>query len=86
MSDPIWVDCETVADVSSPEQLAAQASNGHHVVLRFSSLQPDEEEALISRLSVALPDYSVFRSSSGQTPVGVTVKPVDSLTAGGLSC
>jgi hypothetical protein len=65
-----------VADVGAPEQLAAQASGGHHVVLRFPLLQPDEKAALIGRLSAALPEYSVFDSGGGLSPAWVTVMPV----------
>jgi hypothetical protein len=65
-----------VADVGPPEQLAAQASDRHHVVLRFPSLGPDEVSGLIDRLSAALPEHSVFQSSGGLSPVWVTVRPV----------
>jgi hypothetical protein len=65
-----------VADVGSPEQIASQASGGHHVVLRFPSLRPDQKETLIGRLSVALPDYSVFDSGGGLSPAWVTIMPV----------
>jgi hypothetical protein len=65
-----------VADVGPPEQLAAQASGGHHVVLRFPSLHPDEKAVLIRRLSTALPEFSVFDSGGGLSPAWVTVMPV----------
>jgi hypothetical protein len=65
-----------VADVAPPQQLAAMASGGHHVVLRFPSLPQDEKTALIDRLSVALPDFSVFDSGGGLSPAWVTVMAV----------
>jgi hypothetical protein len=65
-----------VADVGLPEQLAAQASGGHHVVLRFPSLLPDEKAALIGRLTIALPEFSVFDSGGGLSPAWVTIMPV----------
>jgi hypothetical protein len=67
-----------VADVGPPEPLAAQASGsgGHHVVLRFPSLCSDEKEALIGRLSAALPEHSVFDSGGGLSPARLTIMPV----------
>ena len=76
MTEPVWIDCASVADVRPPEQLGAQASGGHHVVLRFPSLGPDEAAGLIGRLSAALPEHSVFNSSGGLTPARVTIMPV----------
>jgi hypothetical protein len=73
---PIHVECETLADVGSPERLAAQTSDGRHVVLRFSSLGQDDKATLIRQLSAALPDHSVFESSGGSTRVSITVLPV----------
>jgi hypothetical protein len=64
-----------VADVGSPEQLAAHTSGRYHVVLRFPSLGLDEKVALIGRLSAALPEFSVF-DSGGLGPVRVTIMPV----------
>jgi hypothetical protein len=76
LTQPVWIDCASVADVGIPEQLAAQASGGHHVVLRFPALGPDEKAALIGRLSATLPEYSVFDSSGGLSPAWVTIMPV----------
>jgi hypothetical protein len=76
LTQPVWVDCASVADVGPPEQLAAQASGGRHVVLRFPSLRPDEVAGLVGRLSTALPECSIFNSSGGLTPAWVTIMPV----------
>jgi hypothetical protein len=76
LTEPLWIDCASVADVGPSEQLAAQASGGHHVVLRFPSLHPVEQASLIGRLSAALPEYSVFGSSGGLSPAWVTILPV----------
>jgi hypothetical protein len=76
LTQPVWIDCGSVADVGPPEQLAAQASGGQHVVLRFPSLVPEEKTALIGRLSAALPEFSVFDSGGGLSPAWVTVMPV----------
>jgi hypothetical protein len=76
LTQPLWIDCASVADVGSPQQLAAKASGGHHVVLRFPSLSPDEKEALIGRLSAALPEHSVFDSGGCIGPAKVTIMPV----------
>ncbi len=65
MTKPVWIDCGCVADVGPPERLAAQASGGHHVVLRFPSLRPEEKATLIGSLSAALPEFSVFDSGGG---------------------
>jgi hypothetical protein len=65
-----------LTDIGPPEQLAAQASGAHHVVLRFPSLRPDEKTALIGRLSIALPDFSVFDSGGGLSPARITIMPV----------
>jgi hypothetical protein len=71
LTQPIWLYCASVADIGPADQLAAQASGGHHVVLRLPSLQPDEKAALLARLAAVLPEHSVFDSS-----VGVTIMPV----------
>ncbi len=76
MTEPVWIDCASVADVGPPEQFAAQASGRHHVVLRFPALGPDEKAALITRLSAALPEHAVFDSGGGLRPAWVTVLPV----------
>jgi hypothetical protein len=76
LTQPVRIDCPTVADVGPPEQLAARASGGHYVVLQFPSLRPDEKAALIGRLSTALPDHSVFDSGGGLSPAWVTIMPV----------
>lgn len=76
MTQPLWIDYASVADVAPPEQLAEQATSGHHVVLRFPSLLPDEESALIRQLSTALPEFSVFNSSGGLKPAWITILPV----------
>jgi hypothetical protein len=76
LTQPVWIDCASVADVGAPEQLAEQATGGHQVVLRFPSLRPDEKAALIGRLSAALPEFSVFDSGGGLNPAWVTVMPV----------
>ena len=76
MTQPVWIDCASVADVCPPEQLAEQASGGQHVVLRFPSLRPDEKAALIGRMSAALPEFSVFASGGGLSPAWVPVMPV----------
>jgi len=76
LTQPIRIDCASVADVAPPEQLAAQASGGHHVVFRFPSLRTDEKAVLINRLSAALPDHSVFDSGGGLSPAWITIMPV----------
>jgi hypothetical protein len=76
VSQPLWVDCTSVAEVGSSEQLARRASAGHHVVLRFPSLGPDEKLALIARLAEALPDHSVFDSGSRLGSAQITIIPV----------
>jgi hypothetical protein len=65
----VWIHCESAADVGSPERLAAQASGGRHVALQFPSLHPDEMMALVSRLSAALPNHSVFVSGAAQVMI-----------------
>jgi hypothetical protein len=76
MSSPVWIDCGSVADVGSPEDLAEQAKPGSHVVLRFGSLSPEEKTALIGRLSAALPDHSVFDSGGDASCRWITVMSV----------
>lgn len=76
MTQPVWIDCASVAEVGAPEELSAQASGGRHLVLRFPALDPDEMAALIGRLSAALPEHSVFNSSGGPTPTWITIMPV----------
>jgi hypothetical protein len=76
LTQPIWIDCASVADVGPPKQLAAQASAGHHVVLRFPSLRPDEKATLNARLSAALLEFSVFDSGGTLSQAWVTIKPV----------
>jgi hypothetical protein len=73
---PVYIDCESVAGVGSPEELARRAKAGSHVVLRFASLSPDQQVALIGRLSGALPDHSVFFSGGGPNCPWITVMPV----------
>lgn len=77
MTQPVWIDYTSVADVDPPEQLAAQCAGGErHVVLQFPSLRLDEKVALMSRLSAALPEYSVFDSGGGLSPARITIMPV----------
>jgi hypothetical protein len=76
VTQPIWIDCASAANVSPPEQLAAQASGGHHVVLRFPSLRQDEKATLIARLAEALTEFSVFDSGGGLSRAKVTIMPV----------
>jgi hypothetical protein len=80
MSEPVWIDCASVADVGPPEQLADRATRGHHVVLRFPSLRPGEKDALIRRLSAALPEHSVFYSGGRRSYEHVTIMPFVSRT------
>jgi hypothetical protein len=75
VTQPVWIDCGS-GDVGPPGQLAAQASGGHHIVLRFPMLHADEKAALIDRLSTALPEFSVFDSGGGPSPAWVTIMPV----------
>jgi hypothetical protein len=76
LTQPIWIDCASVSDVSPPEQLAAQASGRHHVVLRFQCLRQDEKATLIARLADALTEFRVFDSGGGLSPAKVTIMPV----------
>ena len=76
MSKPIWIDCESVTEVRSPEELAAQTAGGHHIVLRFPCLRPEEKIALISRLSAALPECSVFDGRGSISPAYITIMSV----------
>jgi hypothetical protein len=76
LTQPVWIDCRSVADVGSPEQLAVQARGGHHVVLRFPLLSHDEKTELIGHLRAALPEYSIFDSGVGLSPALVTIIPV----------
>jgi hypothetical protein len=76
VTQPVWIDCSSVADVGPPEELAVRASGGYHVVLRFASLGSDEKAALIDRLAAALPDFSVFDGGGGLSPVWITIMPV----------
>lgn len=76
MTEPVWIDCITAADVGSVKRLAEQASARRCIVLRFSSLSTDEKEALISRLSSEFPDFSVFDSGIGHNSESITIMPV----------
>jgi hypothetical protein len=76
LTQPIWIDCGSVADVGPPEQLAEQARGGHHIVLCFPVLSAEEKARLISRLSVALPEFSVFDGGVSVSPAKITVMPV----------
>ncbi len=76
MSNPVWIDCATIAELPSVAQLAEKASGDRHVVLRFPLLRQEEMNELISRLRDALPDHTVFNISGGLAPASVTVMPV----------
>ena len=76
MGDPIRINCGSLAEVGSPDELAALTSTGRHLVLQFPSLSGDEKAALIGRLSVALPEHSVFDSGGGPQSPWITIMPV----------
>ena len=77
MSEPVWIDCESLADVVSAEELARLATSGRHAVLRLRfPVSPNDKSMLIARLAVALPDHSVFDSGSDPACSCVTVFPV----------
>jgi hypothetical protein len=76
LTQPVRIDYTSVADVDPPEQIAAQSDGERHVVLQFPSLRLDEKAALISRLSAALQEYSVFDSGGDLSPARITIMPV----------
>jgi hypothetical protein len=73
---PIRINYGSLAEVGSPAELAAQTSEGRHLVLRFPALSAAEKAALISRLSAALPDHSIFESGGDAEYPWITVMPV----------
>jgi hypothetical protein len=76
MSELIWNDCESLTEVRSPEELAALTAGRHYIGLRFPCLRPEEKIALISRLSPALPECSVFDSRGSTSPAYITIMSV----------
>lgn len=79
MSEPLWIDCASVADIGSAEEIGALATPARHVVLRFAAISGDEKSVLIRRLSDALPEHSVFYSGGSEGRSWITVmKVVDS--------
>jgi len=76
VAEPIRINYGSLAEVGSPDELAALTSNGRHLVLRFPSLSLAEKTALIDRLSSALPEHSVFDSGGGPEHLWITVMPV----------
>ena len=77
MSNPIWIDCPSVADAPPPEMLLAQARDGRHVVLTFRAIAAGDKRALVDSLSRALPSHSIFDSGGdGRGRQWVTVMPV----------
>jgi hypothetical protein len=76
VGEPLWIDCQSPAEVPPPAALAALTQAGRHVVLRFAALPDSDKRELISRLAAALPDYSVFNSGGDHDRTWVTVMPV----------
>lgn len=76
MGAPIRMQYGSAAEAASAAELAALTAAGRHVVLHFSALPESDQNALIARLSAALPDHSVFDSGTGPERRSVTVLPV----------
>jgi hypothetical protein len=56
MSEPLWVDCPSAADIPPPERLRAWATDERHVVLRFPPQNLTAPKAsLVESPAAALP-------------------------------
>jgi hypothetical protein len=82
MTQPLRVNCPSIADVPPAERLDELATDEQHVVLQFPPTVLTEpngttKESLVARLQAALPDCCVFESGGDQNSRWVTVMRVD---------
>lgn len=73
MSEPYWIDCDSLDDVPHALALRDIANGELHVVLRFATRLSDQEYAALFLLRAHLPDHSVFDSGSTAERTQVTV-------------
>ena len=76
MSEPIRINCTSMANVPAVSEIRAMAGSGRHLLLQFPAKTHLDKTPLIRRLAEALPEFSVFDSGGNQGTDWVTVMPV----------
>jgi hypothetical protein len=76
MTTPIRIRCRSISEVPGDEKIRNMADSEHHVVLEFPTGLHVNKPPIIGRLSVAMPDHSVFDSGGNKETDWITVKPV----------
>jgi hypothetical protein len=81
MTQPLWVDCRSAADVPPADRLRQLATDERHVVLRLpaealASPEGPSKASLVGKLASALPDFSVFDSGGSSEEERITVMRV----------
>lgn len=77
MSKPLRVNCQSFSEIPDIDEIKILATDEYHLVLQFPrSVEPFNPDSIINRLSVQLPEYSIFYSGVTKETNNITVKKV----------